>query len=157
MNIDSSIKSRVYYCIQPNCGWLIEALSSIMSSKSVTPKSKNTFSHSGTSKSKISSDRVVVPEQRWTFLTNHTHVLALIHAKPEILLREAANQVGITERAVQRIVQELEEAGYLTRERIGRRNRYSVVLQLPLRHPIESHRTIGQLLRLVNPKGSRAP
>jgi len=94
-------------------------------------------------------------EQRWTFLTNHTHVLALIHSKPEILLREAARQVGITERAVQRIVHELENAGYLTRERIGRRNRYSVVTHLHLRHPIEAHHTIGKLLRLVNSKGSQ--
>lgn len=128
-----------------------------MSSKSLAKKTKNILSKSEASNAKTSTEATPIPEQRWTFLTNHTHVLALIHSKPEILLREAAKQVGITERAVQRIVQELEDAGYLTRERIGRRNRYSVVVHLPLRHPIESHRTIGQLLRLVNPKGSRAP
>lgn len=87
---------------------------------------------------------------RWTFLTNHTHVLALIQSDPEMLLREVASRVGITERAVQRIIQELEEAGYLTRQRVGRRNRYSVVVDLPLRHPIEAHQTIGPLLKLVN-------
>ena len=90
--------------------------------------------------------------QRWTFLTNHTHVLALIQSDPEMLLREVADRIGITERAVQRIVQELAEAGYLNRERVGRRNRYSVVLHLPLRHPIEAHQTIGPLLQLVNSK-----
>lgn len=124
--------------------------------KSIARKQRNSFSTPTTAKSKISVDLAPSPEQRWTFLTNHTHVLALIHAQPEILLREAARQVGITERAVQRIVQELEDAGYLIRERVGRRNRYSVVLDLPLRHPIESHQTIGKLLRLVNSKGSRA-
>ncbi len=86
---------------------------------------------------------------RWTFLTNHAHVLALVHAEPDLVLRQVALRVGITERAVQRIVQDLEEEGYLVREKIGRRNRYQVVTDQPLRHPIEAHRNIGELLRLV--------
>ncbi|MGB0739976.1 MAG: helix-turn-helix transcriptional regulator [Planctomycetaceae bacterium] len=69
------------------------------------------------------------------------------------MLREVALQVGITERAVQRIVQDLEEAQVIERERIGRRNRYRVHHDRALRHPIESHRTIGQLLRLVADPG----
>lgn len=89
------------------------------------------------------------PLNRWTFLTNHAHVLAVIQAQPEIVLRQVALRIGITERAVQRIVQDLEEAGYLVRERVGRRNRYQIVTDRPLRHPIEAHRKIGDLLQLV--------
>jgi predicted ArsR family transcriptional regulator len=87
--------------------------------------------------------------QRWTFLTNHTHVLVLLDKDEPPVLREVAVQVGITERAVQRIIQDLEEGGFVERERVGRRNRYRVVRDIRLRHPIESHRTIGDLLNLV--------
>ena len=87
--------------------------------------------------------------QRWTFLTNHTHVLVLLDKDEPPVLREVAVQVGITERAVQRIIQDLEEGGFIERERIGRRNCYRVVHDIRLRHPIESHRTIGNLLNLV--------
>ncbi|MCA9249141.1 MAG: MarR family transcriptional regulator [Planctomycetales bacterium] len=86
----------------------------------------------------------------WTFLTNHGHVLAVLHLAPEKVLREVAVEVGITERAVQRIVQDLEEAGFIERERIGRHNRYKILTNQPLRHPIESHRKVGDLLKLVN-------
>lgn len=85
----------------------------------------------------------------WTFLSNHAHVLLLIAREPEIRLREVAVRVGITERAVQRIVADLEEGGYLERERNGRRNRYRVHRERPLRHPIEAHRDIGALLSLI--------
>jgi hypothetical protein len=64
-------------------------------------------------------------------------------------MRDVAIRVGITERAVQRIVAELEHGGYLTITREGRRNRYDVNSDLPLRHPVEAHRTIGQLIDLV--------
>ena len=86
---------------------------------------------------------------RWTFLTNHSHVLVLIHNNPDAVLREVALDVGITERAVQRIIQDLEAGGFIERERVGRRNRYKVLSDQPLRHPIESHRNIGDLLKLV--------
>jgi hypothetical protein len=92
----------------------------------------------------------------WTFLTNHAHVLILIAANPEIKLRDIALRVGITERAVQRIVADLESGGVLERYREGRRNHYAVFSKRPLRHPIESHRTVGDLLALINggrPKG----
>ncbi len=85
----------------------------------------------------------------WTFLTNHAHVLLLIAQNPEIRLRDVAKQVGITERAVQRIVADLEAEAYLTRRRSGRRNQYQVNLERPLRHPVEAHRTVGSLLALV--------
>ena len=93
-----------------------------------------------------------LPKQphRWTFLTNHAHVLILLRAQPEQILREVAHQVGITERAVQRIIQDLEAAGFIRRQKIGRQNQYEVLADQPLRHPIEAHRTIGDLLRLIN-------
>lgn len=87
---------------------------------------------------------------RWTFLTNHAHVLIVLRAQPEMILREVAHQVGITERAVQRIIQDLEAAGFIRRQKIGRQNQYEVLADQPLRHPIEAHRTIGDLLRLIN-------
>lgn len=87
---------------------------------------------------------------RWTFLTNHSHVLVLLHNNPDLVLRQVALQVGITERAVQRIIQDLEADGFIERERVGRRNHYQVLVDQPLRHPIESHRNIGDLLQLVS-------
>ena len=88
-------------------------------------------------------------DHRWTFLTNHAHVLAVLDSDPEIVLREVALRVGITERAVQRIIHDLEEGGFIERERVGRRNHYRVRKGLALRHPIEAHRKIGDLLRLI--------
>ena len=85
----------------------------------------------------------------WTFLTNHAHVLAVLHSDPTKVLREAAIEVGITERAVQRIIQDLEEGGFIERERVGRQNRYHIRKSQPLRHPIEAHRKIGDLLNLI--------
>lgn len=89
----------------------------------------------------------------WTFLTNHTHVLICLAREPELRLRDVAARVSITERAVQRIVAELEAAQILTRIRDGRRNRYQVHLAKPLRHSIEAHRSVGDLLRLVEDLG----
>ncbi|MEZ6061777.1 MAG: MarR family transcriptional regulator [Planctomycetaceae bacterium] len=86
---------------------------------------------------------------RWTFLTNHAHVLIVLNSAPDMVLREVASRVGITERAIQRIIQDLEEGGFIERERVGRRNRYRVLTDMPLRHPIESHRNIGELLQLI--------
>lgn len=85
----------------------------------------------------------------WTFLTNHAHVLLCIARDPGVRLREVATEVGITERAAQRIVAELVEAGYISREREGRRNRYEVHNELPLRHPLEKSHEIGELLGLL--------
>ena len=89
------------------------------------------------------------PRTQWTFLTNHAHVMILLAKNPEIVLREVAGLVGITERAVQRIIADLERDGFLVRERVGRRNTYRIRQGRPLRHPIEAHRSIGDLLDLV--------
>jgi len=85
----------------------------------------------------------------WTFLTNHAHVLVCLSRDPEARMRDVATEVGVTERAVQRIVAELEDAGYLAHERDGRRNRYQIRDSLPLRHPVESHCGVADLLRLL--------
>jgi DNA-binding MarR family transcriptional regulator len=95
------------------------------------------------------------PEQSWTFLTNHAHVLLCLALDPELRLRDVASRVGITERAVQRIVAELEEEGYLTRLRNGRRNSYEVHQDKPLRHPIEAHRQVSALIDLVHKQRTR--
>jgi hypothetical protein len=89
----------------------------------------------------------------WTFLTNHAHVLLCLAQDPDARLRDVAARVAVTERAVQRIVSELEEAGYLTRDRSGRRNSYALHLDRPLRHPIEAHRTAACLVDLVASTG----
>ena len=88
------------------------------------------------------------PRPGWTFLTNHSHVLICLDRDPEMRLRDVALAVGITERATQRIVKELEEAEAIQRQKVGRRNVYVVNKTLNFRHALESHRTIGDLLVL---------
>ena len=88
-------------------------------------------------------------EAGWTFLSNHGHILVCIARAPNIRVREIAQAVGITERAVQRIIAELEAAGILERVRNGRRNHYEINTEQHLRHPIEAECTIGVLLDLV--------
>ncbi len=85
----------------------------------------------------------------WTFLTNHTHVLVCLARKNSMTLREVAAEVGITERAVHAIVKALEADGVLSRTREGQRNRYNLNRQYRLRHPLEAHRRVGDLLALV--------
>ena len=85
----------------------------------------------------------------WTYLTNHAHVLIYLAGHPGVTLREAAGAVGITERAVLRIVAELEEDGVLRRVKQGRRNEYEIDLDRRLRHPVENHCKVGELLDLV--------
>jgi len=87
----------------------------------------------------------------WTFLANHTHVLVCIDRDPTMTMRGIAHQVGITERAVQRIVGELVEDGYLRRSRDGRRNAYAINRDRPLRHPLEHATSVDALLRLLSP------
>lgn len=87
---------------------------------------------------------------RWTFLTNHSHVLILLSRNPSMVLREVAALVGITERAVQRIIADLEEEGFIERERVGRQNHYRILADRALRHPVEAHRTVGDLLGLID-------
>ncbi len=85
----------------------------------------------------------------WTFLTNHAHVLLCIRRDAEIRLRDVATVVGITERAAQKIVADLAEAGYVQVERVGRRNRYTIESRRPLRHALERNHNIGDLLDLL--------
>jgi hypothetical protein len=97
---------------------------------------------------------VVAPSEgagsHWTFLTNHSHVLLLLSRNPSLVLREVAVHVGITERAVQRIIADLESGGIIEREKVGRQNHYRIRTDQPLRHATTSRRTIGDLLDLIN-------
>ncbi len=89
------------------------------------------------------------PVGSWTFLTNHSHVLICLAGDPEMRIRDLADAVGITERAVQRILAELEQAGAITKVKEGRRNHYAVNTEFPLRHPVEAHCRVGDIFRMV--------
>lgn len=85
----------------------------------------------------------------WTFITNHGHVLVCLAADPEVLVRDVATSIGITERAVQQIIGDLERGGVVARARVGRRNHYLVCREQRLRHPVESGVTVGEFLDLI--------
>jgi predicted transcriptional regulator len=89
------------------------------------------------------------PPPRWDFLTNHAHVLLCVSQDSGIRLRDIAAAVGITERSAHKILSELVEEGYVLRERHGRRNRYKVKAELPLRHPLVQEREVGDLLEVL--------
>ncbi|TDD86830.1 MarR family transcriptional regulator [Actinomadura rubrisoli] len=84
----------------------------------------------------------------WTFLTNHARVLICIARAPTIRVRDVAQEIGITERSAQLIITDLEEAGYLTRSRVGRRNTYTVIADRPFRHPAEGDHDVQDLVAL---------
>jgi hypothetical protein len=88
------------------------------------------------------------PTTGWTFLSNHAHVLICLAQTPDYRMRDLALRIGITERAVQRIVADLQEGGFLQVTRDGRRNHYTINEALPLRHPVEAHRHIRDLIAL---------
>ena len=88
-------------------------------------------------------------ERTWTFLTNHAHVLLVVRADPHVLLADVALRVGITRRAVQLILADLEKEGYVSRTRVGRRNEY-VVHGGPMRHPLEHGRAVEDLLSALD-------
>jgi DNA-binding MarR family transcriptional regulator len=88
--------------------------------------------------------------RRWHFVTSHTQVLLCLQRNPDVRLRDVAATVGITERAAQRIVTDLVEAGYVKRARVGRRNRYVLNRRLPMRHPSQLRHEIGELLDLLS-------
>jgi DNA-binding transcriptional ArsR family regulator len=92
----------------------------------------------------------------WTFLTNHARVLLCISRDPGIRLRDIADRVGITERSAYGIVQDLTEAGYIIKEKDGRRNRYRIEVDLPLPEPSSQERTVGEVLALLA-GGDRLP
>lgn len=85
----------------------------------------------------------------WTFLTNHAHVALSLAENPEMTIRALALRIGITERAVQSILNDLVESGYLERQRVGRQNCYHLVVDLHLRHPTEQHCKLGDLIKMV--------
>jgi DNA-binding MarR family transcriptional regulator len=87
---------------------------------------------------------------RWDFLTNHAHVLLCVSQDSGIRLRDIAAAVGITERSAHKVLSELIEEGYVLRERHGRRNRYKVKPELPLRHPLVRERAVGELLEVLS-------
>lgn len=89
------------------------------------------------------------PEKSWRFVTNHTQVLLCIARDGEARLRDVAERVGITERAAQRIVADLVEAGFLERKRVGRRNHYSINRSGKMRHPAQVNQEIGDLIDLL--------
>lgn len=86
---------------------------------------------------------------RWDFLTNHAHVLLCVSADSGIRLRDIAAAVGVTERSAHKVLSELVEDGYVLRERRGRRNRYKVKPEQPLRHPLVREREVGELLEAL--------
>ncbi|MFK7910714.1 MAG: helix-turn-helix transcriptional regulator [Akkermansiaceae bacterium] len=86
---------------------------------------------------------------QWTFLTNHSHILVCLANNADMRIRDLAQSVGITERAVQRILAELEEAGAIQKHREGRRNHYKVTMTYPLRHPLEAHCNLKHLLKAI--------
>jgi DNA-binding MarR family transcriptional regulator len=85
----------------------------------------------------------------WRFLSNHAHTLICLAEDPTALMKDIAHRVGITERAAMRIISHLDEAGVLTRQKEGRRNRYIIHKDTRLRHPLESKCSVGSLLSLV--------
>jgi hypothetical protein len=97
-----------------------------------------------------------VEARSWRFVTNHAHVLERIAGNPTVRLRDIAASVGITERAAASIVNDLVEAGYLTRTRVGRRNEYIVHDELPLRHPLHSHHTVAELIAFLEGPATEA-
>lgn len=92
----------------------------------------------------------------WTFFSNYGHIMLILSQDPEARLRDIAERVGITERAVHRLISEMEHAGVLSRERQGRRTHYTIARDYRLRHPIENHRTIGDLIRMIWPEPDTA-
>ena len=97
-----------------------------------------------------------VEKSTWTFLSNHAHVLICIARNPSSRVRDLAALVGITERAVHRLIAELKEAGYLQYDREGRRNRYTVCGDLAMRHAVEGHCLVSDLLETVLQPGTRS-
>lgn len=96
--------------------------------------------------------RSAPPDREWTFLTNHAHVLIALARNPDARIRDIAATVGITERAVQKILRELQDAGYVSTSRVGRRNAYRLHADLHFRHPAEADEPIGELLGIFVPR-----
>ena len=96
----------------------------------------------------MTEHELAVPSS-WTFFSNHAHVLFYVARYPDARIRDIANAVGITGRAVQRILRELSEAHVVISKKRGRRNHYFIRGAAPLRHPLESHKSVADLIELV--------
>ena len=96
-----------------------------------------------------------IDDHVWAFVTNYAHVLVCIAADPTARLRDIAETVGVTERTAAQLVRDLEQAGYLTKTRNGRRNHYEVHDELSLRHPLHRHHTVGELIRFLQGPAGR--
>ncbi len=92
--------------------------------------------------------RAAGPASSWTFLTNHAHVLICLSQDPDLRVRDLADRVGITERAIHRILTDLTRAGYVSSVRAGRRNRYSLDLGRPMRHPLDRATPVRRLVEV---------
>lgn len=90
------------------------------------------------------------PARAWTFLTNHAHVLLCLARGEALTARELGLRIGITERAVQVILADLTDGGYLIKTKQGRRNLYRVNDKGRLRHPLEAHHTVGELITVLD-------
>ena len=97
----------------------------------------------------LSQESSAVDGKRWRFVTNHTQVLLCIARDPDVRTRDMAQMVGITERAAQRIVADLVDAGFVTVERVGRRNRYAINRETAMRHEAQAGHPIGELLDVL--------
>jgi len=89
------------------------------------------------------------PSSHWNFFSNFAHILVCLAEDPHARLRDVAERVGITERSASRLVSELDRAGILTRVKDGRRNMYVIDTGQHLRHPLEAHCTVGDMLAFI--------
>ncbi|MFT6289604.1 MAG: putative transcriptional regulator [Candidatus Aldehydirespiratoraceae bacterium] len=97
----------------------------------------------------------VIDQRSWTFLTNHAHVLLAISATPDLRVKDIAARVNITERTAAQIVTDLENGGVIEREKRGRRNHYVVRPHHPLRHPLEEHHEVADLIAAISHHGDK--
>jgi len=88
----------------------------------------------------------------WTFLTNHGHVLIILSRSPGIRISELSDQIGISERQVSNILRDLQESGYVSKHRVGRRNSYQISSEAPLRHQSNQDHTVKELIEILGGK-----
>lgn len=94
-------------------------------------------------------DSPTTQKSQWTFLTNHFHIVVVLSREPTLRISDMANLVGITQRAVQRILAELTEDGVIKIKKDGRRNVYTINRKKRLKHSLESKHSIGELLDIL--------
>lgn len=91
-----------------------------------------------------------ISERQWTFLSNHGHVLVYLSRNAECLIKDIAADIGITERSAQMILGDLEDSGYISTSKVGRRNVYTLNSKMKFRHPAEANKPISALLRIFS-------